>query len=70
MKIRRRRDEARLPYAGTPDLVQSLRDMLACPLCGAKPPKGHGERSKCPGAEPAPLSELRAGQEPDSTGRA
>lgn len=58
MKIRRRRDEARLPYAGTPDLVQGLRDLLACELCGARPPAGHGERSKCPNATPAPVTGL------------
>jgi hypothetical protein len=59
MKKNRVRTGASLPKAETPEQVQALRDMLACQECGARPPDGHGSRSKCPNAAPAPVAKLR-----------
>lgn len=54
---------ARLPKAETPEQVQALRDMLACPECGARPPAGHPAKSRCPRAAPASTSSLESDQE-------
>lgn len=55
----RKRNLAQLPKADTPELVAALQAMLACEKCGARPPAGHGERSKCPNATPAPVTGLQ-----------